>query len=136
MAEMDKSELVIKSKDWSSLFSRNAEEELPLSVILQRDFVGEEDELGYKLLHHFFKAAQEDENQGILILIHKAAKMACEGSPYLADLLALSQKGWKIFVCTLSIEKMALKEKLITGEEIEMHDIFRVLKESYKVISL
>jgi intracellular sulfur oxidation DsrE/DsrF family protein len=136
VTEMDKSELGIKNKDWSSFFSRKTEEELPLSVILQRDFVGEEDDLGRKLLHHFFKAAIEDEDRGILILIHKAAKMACEGSPYLGDLLALSQKGWKIFVCTLSIEKMSLKEKLITGEEIEMHEIFRVLKESYKVISL
>lgn len=138
MAEMEKGEFGITNESWSSFFTHSRPEKYSFSILLHNNFLGDKDELGKKLLRDFLKAAvkDEDESEAILILIHQGVNLACEGSPFLPELLSLTQKGWKIFVCGLSVKELALKEKVIVGEEVGVAEIFQLLKESYKVISL
>lgn len=96
-----------------------------------------DEELGRLLMQSFLATlAQADALPRKILLINSGVRLACEGSPVLASLLALEQKGVEIASCGTCLDFYRMKEKLCVGGVTNMYSIVEALAGAQKVISL
>lgn len=96
-----------------------------------------DEELGRLLMQSFLGTlAQADHLPQKVFLLHAGVKLACEGSPVLASLLLLEQKGVEIAACATCLDYYGLKEKLCVGSMTNMYGIVEALAGAEKVLNL
>lgn len=95
------------------------------------------DELGGILIKGFIYALQELENlPSHVLFFNSGIHLACEGANTLADLIALQEKGCKIFVCGTCLDYYQKKAELAVGEIVNMYTIATTMSESTRLLNL
>jgi selenium metabolism protein YedF len=97
---------------------------------------GEHVELGQILARSLFHVlAETDAPPSTIILLNSGVKLAVEGSPVLADLLTLAERGVEVLACGTCLDYYGLKERLRVGNISNMYTIAEALLEASKVIA-
>lgn len=107
-------------------------------VMITSDSLGRgSQELGEVLMRNFLYTLTEGEVMPRrLLFINSGVKLCCEGSPALASLLDLEQRGVEILACGTCLDYYQLKEKLCVGSVTNMYTIVEHLMAAEKVITL
>jgi selenium metabolism protein YedF len=107
-----------------------------LAVLLACDTLGSgDDELGGLLMRAFVKTLKETSPRPHwLLLLHRGVRLACEGSPLLADLEALRADGTILRVCGTCLDYYGLKDHLRVGEVGNMFDTVSALCQADRVV--
>ena len=83
-----------------------------------------DDELGAVLMKGFIYAlSQQDELPKTILFYNSGAKLACEMSPTLEDLMSLEANGVEILTCGTCLNHYGLTEKLKVGGVTNMYVI-------------
>ena len=95
------------------------------------------DELGAILMKSFFVSLLELSAQPqAIMLLNSGVYLAVEGSPVLAALQELSQRGVSIMVCGTCLDYFSLKDKLVVGSVTNMYSILTDLAGAGRAITL
>jgi len=107
-------------------------------ILIGTDALGQGSrELGEILMRNFLYTLSEGEViPRRLLFINSGVKLCCEGSPALASLMALEQRGVEILVCGTCLDYYQLKEKLCVGSITNMYTIVEHLMSAEKVVTL
>lgn len=107
-------------------------------ILITADSLGRgSQELGELLMRNFLQTLAEGEViPRRLLFINSGVKLCCEGSPALASLLSLEQRGVEILSCGTCLDYYQLKEKLCVGSITNMYTIMEHLLAAEKVITL
>ncbi|MGI9951660.1 sulfurtransferase-like selenium metabolism protein YedF [Moorellaceae bacterium AZ2] len=107
-------------------------------ILISTDALGQgSQELGELLMRNFLYTLSEGEViPRCLLFINSGVKLCCEGSPALASLMALEQRGLEILVCGTCLDYYQLKEKLCVGSVTNMYTIVEHLMAAEKVVTL
>jgi selenium metabolism protein YedF len=110
----------------------------PLVLAISSDVMGRgEDELGTILIRSFFHTLGEVEPlPQTIILFNTGARLACEGSPVLADFCAVEARGVEVLVCGTCLGYFGIKEQLGVGQVSNMYDIAETMLRAGKVVNL
>ena len=94
-------------------------------VVISSSYMGTgDDELGAVLMKGFIYAlSQQDELPKIILFYNSGAKLACEMSPTLEDLMSLEANGVEILTCGTCLNHYGLTEKLKVGGVTNMYVI-------------
>lgn len=109
-----------------------------ITMLIKSDIFGVgEPALGQVLMKSFFHAL----NEGSVLpqeifFVNSGVKLTCEGSPVLAKLQELKEKGVKIFSCGTCLDFYHLTTKLAIGEVTNMFAIVEALTQADKAITL
>lgn len=107
------------------------------AIVLNSDYIGENDELGMVLMKGFlYSLVEVNPEPNAVILMHNAVKMAVSGSGHLENLELLIKRGIKIYTCGPCLDYYSLKEKASLGTIVNMHDIVELLLNSDRVVSI
>lgn len=98
-------------------------------VVISSDSMGEgEKELGKILLKGFLYAlARKEDVPRKVIFYNGGAKLSCEGSDSLEDLLELQKNGCEILTCGTCLKFQGLEDHLQVGGVTNMYDITEAL---------
>jgi selenium metabolism protein YedF len=105
-------------------------------VFLTSDTLGDGDgKLGRILMEGFLDTLQEQETiPDKILLMNGGVKLAVEGSPTVASLKALTDRGCEILACGTCLDFFSLKDKLEVGVVSNMYDIQAALFTASSVI--
>lgn len=94
-------------------------------VVISSSYMGTgDDELGAVLMKGFIYAlSQQDELPKTILFYNSGAKLACEMSPTLEDLMSLEDNGVEILTCGTCLNHYGLTEKLKVGGVTNMYVI-------------
>ena len=94
-------------------------------VVISSSYMGTgDDELGAVLMKGFIYAlSQQDELPKTILFYNGGAKLTCEMSPTLEDLMSLEAKGVEILTCGTCLNHYGLTEKLKVGGVTNMYVI-------------
>ena len=94
-------------------------------VVISSSYMGTgDDELGAALMKGFIYAlSQQDELPKTILFYNSGAKLACEMSPTLEDLMSLEANGVEILTCGTCLNHYGLTEKLKVGGVTNMYVI-------------
>ena len=94
-------------------------------VVISSSYMGTgDDELGAVLMKGFIYAlSQQDELPKTILFYNGGAKLTCEMSPTLEDLMSLEANGVEILTCGTCLKHYGLTEKLIVGGVTNMYVI-------------
>lgn len=94
-------------------------------VVISSSYMGTgDDELGAVLMKGFIYAlSQQDELPKTILFYNSGAKLACEMSPTLEDLMSLEANGVEILTCGTCLNHYGLTEKLKVGGVTNMYVI-------------
>lgn len=94
-------------------------------VVISSSYMGTgDDELGAVLMKGFIYAlSQQDEPPKTILFYNSGAKLACEMSPTLEDLMSLEANGVEILTCGTCLNHYGLTEKLKVGGVTNMYVI-------------
>ena len=94
-------------------------------VVISSPYMGTgDDELGAVLMKGFIYAlSQQDELPKTILFYNSGAKLACEMSPTLEDLMSLEANGVEILTCGTCLNHYGLTEKLKVGGVTNMYVI-------------
>ena len=94
-------------------------------VVISSSYMGTgDDELGAVLMKVFIYAlSQQDELPKTILFYNSGAKLACEMSPTLEDLMSLEANGVEILTCGTCLNHYGLTEKLKVGGVTNMYVI-------------
>jgi selenium metabolism protein YedF len=109
----------------------------PPVVLIASDTLGTgDDKLGRILMEGFVNTlAEQDHVPDKLLLMNGGVRFATEGSPVLASLKTLTDRGCEILVCGTCLEFFGLKDKLSAGMVSNMYDIQGAMFTASKVVS-
>lgn len=95
------------------------------AVVISSSYMGTgDDELGAVLMKGFIYAlSQQDELPKTILFYNSGAKLACEMSPTLEDLMSLEANGVEILTCGTCLNHYGLTEKLKVGGVTNMYVI-------------
>ncbi len=107
-------------------------------LLVASEIVGRGDEeLGHILVRSFFHALGEVQPlPDTIIFLNSGVKLVAAGSPVVADLSGLSDRGVAILACGTCLGYYELKDKVAVGEISNMYAIAETLLSARKVISL
>ena len=95
-----------------------------LVLTLNRNYLGEDKELGENLIKIYFATLSEtSELPETIIFYNSAVKLMCEEGQILDDLKTLKEKGVEILGCGTCLSHYGLKEKVLVGEISNMPTI-------------
>lgn len=95
------------------------------------------DELGRRLLRHFFGALIHNRvKPRAIILTNTAVKLAAEDGDVLHKLIVLEEQGIRIMLCVLSVDELGIEEQTKVGAIADMDAIVDLLLSAWKVITL
>lgn len=117
----------------------NTSEQQPITVILvTRDGMGAAStELRHTLITKYFQLLLVDGKIPAAICFYaEGVKLACEGSPVLAPLRDLQDKGAHLIVCQTCLNFLGLMDQLRVGIVGGMADIVEAQWRASKVITL
>lgn len=104
-------------------------------IILNHDQMGHGDvALGQKILGNFLRKSPAMQTVTAIVLYNSGVKLACAGSPVLAELTHLHEAGVDLKPCTTCLEHYGLR--LAVGQPSNMDEIVRELARAEKVITL
>ena len=105
-------------------------------VLFASDKMGHgDDELGSILVKGYVYSLTElDYKPETIIFYNSAAKLTCEGSPVIEDLLTLSEMGIRILTCGTCLKHFGIEDKLRVGEVSNMYTIAETLAMADKVV--
>jgi selenium metabolism protein YedF len=108
----------------------------PPVVFIASEAIGSgDDKLGRILMEGFVNTlAEQDHAPDKLLLMNGGVRLATEGSPVLATLKALTDRGCEILVCGTCLDFFDLKEKLAAGVVSNMYDIQAAMLAASKII--
>ena len=94
-------------------------------VVISSSYMGTgDDELGAVLMNGFIYAlSQQDELPKTILFYNSGAKLTCEMSPTLEDLMSLEANGVEILTCGTCLNHYGLTEKLKVGGVTNMYVI-------------
>ena len=95
-----------------------------LVLTMNRNYLGEDKELGENLIKVYFATlAETSELPETIIFYNSAVKLMCEKGQILDDLKTLKEKGVEILGCGTCLGHYGLKEKVLVGEISNMPTI-------------
>lgn len=99
--------------------------------------MGSDDELGLTLVANYLRLlGEEEELPRFIAFYHGGVKLICAGSPVIALLHNLEQKGVKLIACKTCLNYFGLSDKTEAGVPATMIDILALQKVADKVISI
>jgi selenium metabolism protein YedF len=107
-------------------------------IVIHSDIMGRgNDELGRKIMGSFFRklTLQEDCSEAI-IFYNTGVALLAEGSPILADLKILEEKGSDLVACGTCVNFFGLQDKIMAGRVSDMQEIATLLIKSEKIITI
>ncbi|MCI0475887.1 MAG: DsrE family protein [Anaerolineales bacterium] len=93
-------------------------------------------ELQKKLAVIFLTLLNQDALPGIVAFYGEGVKLACDDSPVLDQLHALSEKGARLVICQTCLDFFGLRDKMRVGIVGGMGDIVAAMNGAEKVISV
>lgn len=94
-------------------------------------------DLGHLLLKNYLNLLAEEEQLPRVIAFYNAGvQLICSGSPVLAELQQLEQRGVRLMACKTCLKHFDLLDKMETGIAGTMMDIIELQKVADKVINL
>ncbi|MCX7836122.1 MAG: DsrE family protein [bacterium] len=107
-----------------------------VTLFLQRNFIGQDDELGRKLFLNYFRTLVESiERPQSVLFVHSAVFCLLEDSP-LYDLFSLlANDGVRLLACKTCCDNYQISEKVAIGQIVTMSEIQKEMF-SRTVISL
>lgn len=108
------------------------------TLLVKSDLFGEGDPaLGQVLMKSFFHALNESSVlPREIFFVNSAVRLTCQGSPVLAKLEELKEKGVQIFSCGTCLDFYHLNDKLAIGEVTNMFSIVEALTQADNAITL
>ncbi len=104
-------------------------------IVLNNDQMGHGDpELGRKILATFLRKSPAIRDVTAIVLFNSGIRLACEGSPVLAELTQLHEAGVDLRPCGTCLDFYKLK--LAVGHVSNMDEIVQELDRADKVITL
>jgi hypothetical protein len=104
-------------------------------VVVGQDQMGSGDrELGQKILGTFLRKARRLRDLEAIVMFNTGVRLLEEGSPWLADLVALEELGVELMPCGTCLEHLGTK--LAHGRPSDMDSILRELDRALKVVTL
>ena len=105
-------------------------------VVISSSYMGTgDDELGAVLMKGFIYAlSQQDELPKTILFYNSGAKLACEMSPTLEDLMSLEANGVEILTCGTCLNHYGLTEKLKVGGVTNMYVIAEKMSQASLII--
>lgn len=98
------------------------------TLFLQKNFIGQDDELGRKLFVNFFKTLVETvERPKSILFVHNAVFCLLENSPIFDSLSLLAQDGVKFYACKTCCETYQIADAIQIGQIVGMSDIQKEL---------
>ena len=89
---------------------------------------GEDSDLGFEILDGLMKSLIEREDRPVAIVCwNTAVKLLSEGSPLLASLKQLEEKGVEILAGRLCVNELGLNGKIAVGKIATMGEILDVI---------
>lgn len=106
-------------------------------ILFTRNGLGEgPPELRHKLAGLFANLLLQDSFPGALAFYGEGVKLACDGSPILEQLRALSAKGVPVILCKTCLDYFGLLESVRVGVVGGMPDILTAITQARKVVSV
>lgn len=94
-------------------------------------------ELQQKLAVKFLQLTLDANTLPAKILLYTdGVQLACEGSPVLAELQAMQERGVELILCSTCLDYFGLRDKVQVGIVGGMPDIIEAMSAAGKVISL
>ena len=105
-------------------------------VVISSSYMGTgDDELGAVLMKGFIYAlSQQDELPKTILFYNSGAKLACEMSPTLEDLMSLEANGVEILTCGTCLNHYGLTEKLKVGGVTNMYVITEKMMQAALIV--
>lgn len=121
--------------DEAALTSCSAEP--PSAILFLADRMGANPELGGLLVRSLLGAlAKAAKPPARLIFMNEGARLVCEGSPVLEELLVLEALGVEILACGTCLDFLGLKEKRKIGAVTNMFDTAETLTSGHRVVTI
>lgn len=105
-------------------------------VVIRTDHMGEgSEELGRTLLKGFIYAISQQESLPKTILFYNGgARLTCEGSDSLEDLISMKERGVDILTCGTCLNFYGLSDRLAVGEVTNMYEIAKRMSEASLIV--
>ncbi|PTN04787.1 DsrE family protein [Mangrovibacterium marinum] len=108
-----------------------------LIQITQKGMGSGNEELALVLVKNYFKLlTEEQELPRVIAFYNTGVELIVKGSPVLAELKILEEKGVRLVACKTCLKHLSLLEKMKVGIAGTMMDILELQKVACKVISL
>lgn len=107
-------------------------------VLIRGEEMGQgNDELGMMLLANFLRMLGEKDETvpRMIFLLNHGVKIACQGSPMLAHLTRLVEKGTNLVICRTCLEYLELTDQVAVGKVGGMNDFIQEAS-LYEVITV
>lgn len=106
-------------------------------VLFTRNGLGDApDQLQQQLAAIFFNLLAQDAPPGVLAFYGGGVRLACTGSPVLAPLKLLAERGCTLILCQTCLDYFALRAAVEVGIIGSMADIVTAMNQANKVISV
>ena len=107
-------------------------------LFVNSDRIGRGDhQLGAKLMGSFFYAlVRAEDKPDSVVLMNSGVRLACKGSPALADIRLLASDGVKVYSCGTCLDFFGIKDKLAAGEVGNMNDSVAMMMAADEVVSI
>jgi len=108
-----------------------------LIQITQKGMGAGDEELALVLVKNYLKlVAEEEELPRVIAFYNQGVELITEGSPVIAELKTLQDKGVRLLACKTCLNYFALLDKVEVGIPGTMMDIIELQKVAEKVINL
>lgn len=110
--------------------------EAGLCIAFGEDQMGAgDDALGKQLLKAFlFALTQRDKAPETMLFYHGGARLTCEGSSALEDIMALEKMGTQVYTCGACLNYYGITEDLRVGEVTNMYAIAERMIHAQKLV--
>lgn len=106
-------------------------------LVLGHDGMGHGDaELGQKILVTFLRKTTALHDLTAVVLFNSGVRLACAGSPALAELRQLHDNGVEICPCATCLDRFGLRDRLAVGAVSNMDAIIAEMDKAHRTISL
>lgn len=108
-----------------------------VAILVKSDLFGQGDEeLGQILMQGFLYALNETEGITHIIFMNRGVYLTTEGSPVLAHLKSLQEKGVAILSCGICLEFYQKKQQLAVGTVTNMYAAMEILSSSARSLTV